>query len=79
MVVRPLRFRDGTPHPCAKVPRMQFGVTGISMFLMTYVQVFGDYLLLWNRSGGGHGPTKLYLISWKQGSVTLVSISSSTV
>jgi hypothetical protein len=34
LTVRPLRFRDGTPHPCAKVPTMRLSVpvTDGSMF-----------------------------------------------
>jgi len=73
LVVRPLRFRDGTPHPCANVPTMRFSVTGASVFHQTHVQVLGDYLLLWIGPGGDYGLTKLYLIAWKQGSITLVS------
>jgi hypothetical protein len=48
---------------------------------MTKTQVLGDYLLLWVGPAGRRlGPLKdcslnrLYLIAWKQGSITLVSI-----
>jgi hypothetical protein len=74
LAVRPLRFRDGTPHPCAKVPTMRFGVTRTSVFTVPHVQVLGDYILLWIGPGWGGCPSKLYLIAWKQGSITLVSI-----
>jgi hypothetical protein len=75
MEVRPLRFRDGTPHPCATVPTISFSVTGASAHNMAQTQVLGDYLLLWI---GGPGEDdfslcKIYLVAWKQGSVTLVS------
>ena len=74
--MRPLRFRDGTPHPCAKVPTMRFSVTSESFYMMQ-AQVLGDYLLLWFGSGDEtdehHSVRKLYLIAWKQGSITLVS------
>jgi hypothetical protein len=81
LAVRPLRFLDGTPHPCAKVPTMRFSVTDASELYMTKTQVLGDYLLLWvGPAGCGLGPlegrslSRLYLIAWKQGSITLVSI-----
>jgi hypothetical protein len=74
LAVRPLRFLDGTPHPCAKVPTMRFSVTGISVLHTTRVQSLGDYLLLWFGRGRMVGVSELYLIAWKQGSITLVSI-----
>jgi hypothetical protein len=74
-VVRPLRFRDGTPHPCANVPTMRFDVTGAPLFYTMQAQVLGDYLLLWFETGhGDHSLNKLYLVAWKRGSITLVSI-----
>ena len=75
LAVRPLRFRDGTPHPCAKVPTMRFSVTSAPSFYMMQAQVLGDYLLLWFGPGDeNYSVSKLYLITWKQGSITLVSI-----
>jgi hypothetical protein len=53
---------------------MRLSVTGVSVFYMTHVQVLGDYLLLWIEPGQGRCSSKLYLIAWKQGSFTLVSI-----
>ena len=54
---------------------MRFSAAGASATYMTQAQVLGDYLLLWI----GHGEvdyslSKLYLVAWKQGSITLVSI-----
>jgi hypothetical protein len=74
--VRPLRFLDGTPHPCAKVQTMRFSVNvkGISILHTTRVQLLGDYLLLWFGRGTNFGVSKLYLIAWKQGPIILVSI-----
>ena len=73
--VRPLRFKDGTPHPCAEVPTIRLSATGASAHNMAQTQVLGDYLLLW--IGGPHEEDyslcKLYLVAWKRGSVTLVS------
>jgi hypothetical protein len=75
LAVRPLRFRDGTPHPCAKVPTMRFSVMSAPMAYMMQAQVLGDYLLLWFGPGDdNYSVSKLYLIAWKQGSITLVSI-----
>jgi hypothetical protein len=75
LVVRPLRFRDGTPHPCAKVPTIRFNVTGAPLFYATQAQVLGDYLLFWFETGhGDYSVNNLYLIAWKEGSITLVSI-----
>jgi hypothetical protein len=80
LAVRPLRFRDGTPHPYAMVPTMQFSVTGTSASQMTRAQVLGDHLLLWIPAASErlgllrrHSVVKLYVIAWKQGSITLVS------
>jgi hypothetical protein len=77
--LRPLRFQDGTPHPCAKVPTIRFSVTSALALYLTQVQVLGDYLLLCIGPGRvnyrlSQGLSKLYLIAWKQGSITLVSI-----
>jgi hypothetical protein len=45
---------------------------------MTQAEVLGDYLLLWTGPAGyepgDFSLSRLYLIAWKQGSVTLVSI-----
>ena len=80
LAVRPLRFRDGAPHPCAKVPTMRFSVTSASAVCISQAQVLGDYILLWIWPGEeDYSLSKLYLISWKQGSITLVSISSSVI
>ncbi|KAF8502729.1 hypothetical protein F5888DRAFT_1800270 [Russula emetica] len=78
LTVRPLRFRDGTPHPCAIVPTMRFSVTRTSAFQMTRAQVLGDYLLLWiaGASERRHSVAKLYVIAWKQGSITLLRENS---
>jgi hypothetical protein len=73
MVVRPLRFQDGTLHPHALVPTIRFTVTGVSAFGMTRAQVLGDYLLLWIPGKRADSVAKLYMIAWKQGSITLVS------
>ncbi len=76
LVLRPLRFRDGTPHPCTKAPAMRLRVTGATAFLWTQAQVLGDYLLLWIGPGEvDFSLSKLYLIAWKTGSITLVSLS----
>jgi hypothetical protein len=74
--VRPLRFLDGSLHPCAMVPTIRFSVTGTTERPDMRVQVLGDYLLLWiiGEDSESRGVTRLYLISWKQGSVILVSI-----
>jgi hypothetical protein len=55
---------------------MRFSVTRASAFYMTQAQVLGDYLLLCigPASQGDHSLSALYLIAWKQGSITLVSI-----
>jgi hypothetical protein len=78
LAVRPLRFRDGTPHPCAKVPTMRIRVPSASRFYLTQAEVLGDYLLLWTgpavHDREDFSLSRLYLIAWKQGSVTLVSI-----
>jgi hypothetical protein len=82
LTVRPLCLRDGTPHSCAKVPTMRFSVTGNLEFSRTQAQVLGDYLLLWtepfpSQAGyrqGEHRMSRLYLIAWKQGSITLVCV-----
>ena len=74
LVLRPLRFRDGTPHPCAKVPAMRLCVEGATVFHWTQAQVLGDYLLLWIGPGqADYSLNKLYLVAWKTGSITLVS------
>ena len=73
MVVRPLRFQDGTLHPHALVPMIRFTVTGTSAFGMTRALVLGDYLLLWVSGTRPNSVAKLYMITWKQGSITLVS------
>jgi len=75
MQVRPLRFRDGTPHPCAKVQTICFSVSGASAHNLAQAQVLGDYLLVWigGPSEDDFSLCKLYVIAWKQGSVTLVS------
>ena len=73
MVVRPLRFQDGTLHPHALVPTIRFTVTGTSAFGMTRALVLGDYLLLWIPGTRPGGIAKLYMVAWKQGSITLVS------
>jgi hypothetical protein len=76
LVLRPLRFRDGTPHPCAKVPAMRLCVEGATVFHWTQAQVLGDYLLLWVGPGQvDYSLSKLYLVAWKTGSITLVSFS----
>src|SRR6267142_1552929 len=76
--VRPLRFGDGMPHPCAEVPTIRLSATGASAHNMAQTQLLGDYLLLW--IGGPHEEDyslcKLYLIAWKRGSVMLVSSES---
>jgi len=76
--VRPLRFRDGTPHPCAKIATVRFSTTSASISHVTQAQVLGDYLLLWigpdSREDLG-ADTLVYLIAWKQGSITLVNIN----
>ena len=73
LTVRPLRL-DGTPHPCAMVPTMRFSATGTSASQMTRAQVLGDYLLLWIAGAiERHSVAKIYMIAWKQGSITLVS------
>jgi hypothetical protein len=73
LVLRPLRFRDGTPHPCARVPAMRLSVQGATVFHWTQAQVLGDYLLLWIGPGrADYSLSKLYLVAWKTGSITLV-------
>ena len=58
------------------VPTIRFSVTGTAEPPDMCAQVLGDYLLLWifGESLESSGVPRLYLISWKQGSVTLVSI-----
>ena len=75
MEVRPLRFRDGTSHPCAEVPTIGLTVPGASAHNMAQTQVLGDYLLLWigGPSEEDYSLCKLYLIAWKRGEVTQVS------
>lgn len=77
MEVRPLRFRDGTSHPCAEVPTIGLTVPGASAHNMAQTQVLGDYLLLWigGPSEEDYSLCKLYLIAWKRGEVTQVSHS----
>jgi hypothetical protein len=56
---------------------MRFSVTATFAFYETQAQVLGDYLLLWIwPAGNGLGDClgRIYLIAWKQGSITLVSI-----
>jgi len=73
LALRPLRFRDGTPHPCAKVPAIRLSVTGATVFHWTQAQVLGDYLLLWIGPGRvDYSLSKLYLVAWKTGSITLL-------
>ena len=67
--VRPLRFQDGTLHPDALVPTIRFTVTGASAFGMMRAHVLGNNLLLLIPGN----VAKLYMITWKQGSITLVS------
>ena len=75
LAVRPLRFLDGTPHPCAKVPTIRFSLTSASAVCISQAQVLGDYILLWVWPGeDDYSLSKLYLIAWKHGSITLVSI-----
>jgi len=75
--VRPLRFRDGTPHPCAEVPTIRVSAAGVSAHNMAQTQVLGDYLLLWIGGPGeeDYSLCKLYLVAWKCGTVALVSTS----
>jgi hypothetical protein len=53
------------------MPTMRFSATHVPVFSAAHAQVIGDYLLVWF---GYFGVSKLYLIAWKQGSITLVSI-----
>ena len=54
---------------------MRFSVTGTSASQTTRAQVLGDYLLPYiaGASERQHSVAKLYVIAWKQSSVTLVS------
>jgi hypothetical protein len=76
LVLRPLRFRDGTPHPCAKVPAMRFRVVTRWALYKTRVQLLCDYLLLSIGCDVDHSLSGLYLIAWKQGAIILVSLLS---
>jgi len=76
MQVRPLRFRDGTPQPVRQgAGPICFSVSGASAHNLAQAQVLGDYS--WSGFGGpsedDFSLCKLYVIAWKQGSVTLVS------
>ena len=75
MQVRPLRFRDGTSHPCAEVPTICLTVPDASAHNIAQTQVLGDYILLWIGGPGedDYSLCKLYLIAWKRASITLVS------
>jgi hypothetical protein len=57
---------------------MRFSETGASLASVTQAQVLGDYLLLWigpvGQRLGDFSLSRLYLIAWKQGSITLVSV-----
>jgi hypothetical protein len=53
---------------------MRLCVKGASVFHWTQAQVLGDYLLLWIGPGQvDYSLSKLYLVAWKTGSITLVS------
>jgi hypothetical protein len=73
--VRPFRFRDGIPHPCAKVPMIRVPATSVRLRTKPQVHVLGDYLLLWigGPAGEDYSVCKVFLIAWKEGVVTLVS------
>ena len=54
---------------------MRFSVTSASAVCISQAQVLGDYILLWIWPGEeDYSLSKLYLISWKHGSITLVRI-----
>ena len=56
---------------------MRFCVTGATVFHWTQAQILGDHLLLWIGPGqADYSLSKLYLVAWKTGSITLVSIHS---
>ena len=42
-----LRFRDGIPHPSARVPIIRFPIAHASVSDAVRVRILGDYLLLW--------------------------------
>jgi hypothetical protein len=53
---------------------MRLSVTGATVFHWTQAQVLGDYLLLWIGPGRvDYSLSKLYLVAWKTGLITLVS------
>lgn len=53
---------------------MRLCVEGATAFHWTQAQVLGDYLLLWIGPGQvDYSLSKLYLVAWKTGSITLVS------
>ena len=55
---------------------MRLCVKGDTVLHWTEAQVLGDYMLLWLGPGQvDYSLTKLYLIAWKTGSITLVSFS----
>ncbi|KAI0271301.1 hypothetical protein BC834DRAFT_435730 [Gloeopeniophorella convolvens] len=72
--IRPLRFRDGMQHPCAKAAVMEITVSGASAHNMAQTQVLGDFLLLWigGPSEEDYSLCKVFLIAWKEGRVTLL-------
>jgi len=54
---------------------MRLCVKGATVFHWTQAQVHGDYLLLWIGPGQtDYSLSKLYLIAWKTGLITLVSL-----
>jgi hypothetical protein len=75
--VHPFRFRDGMRHPCAKVPVISVPAAGASAHSKPQAQVLGDYLLLWigGPATEGDAVSKVFLIAWKEGTITLVSIT----
>ncbi len=53
---------------------MQFSMMCYPMSGRFQAQVLGSYILLWSRYARDNSVDKVYLIAWKQGSITLVSV-----
>jgi hypothetical protein len=69
-----LEFTTGTPHPLSSKHNVRLPVNTILDVAYAAVDILGDYVVTTVMSG--RDVCCLYLVSWKSGAVTLVSILS---